>query len=236
MRLAFIGGGMMGEAMIAGAIANDVADAGSIVACDVAAARRQHLAGQYRIKATDDAAGATEGADIVVLAVKPQEFAAAAPQLVGRLRPDQTIMSIMAGVRIATINDILKHQDIVRAIPNTPATIGHQDGSERRTIPWISPVSIEVTKVARQVFGVSARPFTRRTVRSSPASSRSCSHSGYRLRTMGMTRYPSSGGGRAVAQSRVPAPHGSRSTLRPRRSMTHQATLTTVSRTPIPRT
>jgi pyrroline-5-carboxylate reductase len=124
MNLAFIGGGMMGEAMIAGAIRNDVADPGGIAVCDVAAARRKVMTSQYKVKATDKPAEAIEGAGIVVLAVKPQEFAVAGKQLAASLKPEQTVMSIMAGVRIETIAGALNHQNIVRAIPNTPAQIG----------------------------------------------------------------------------------------------------------------
>jgi len=124
MNLAFIGGGMMGEAMIAGAIRNDVADPGGIAVCDIVAARRRVLSSQYKVKATDKPGDVIAGADIVVLAVKPQEFAMAAKQLAGALKGDQTVMSIMAGVRIETIGDALKHEAIVRAIPNTAAQIG----------------------------------------------------------------------------------------------------------------
>lgn len=124
MNLAFVGGGMMGEAMIAGAIRNDVADPGGIAVCDIVAARRKLLASQYKVKVFDKPGEAVENADIVVLAVKPQEFAAAAKQLAGALAPDQTVMSIMAGVRIETIAAALGHDNVVRAIPNTPAQIG----------------------------------------------------------------------------------------------------------------
>lgn len=124
MNLAFIGGGMMGEAMIAGAISNDVADSAGIAVCDIAAARRKLLSSQYKVKVTDKPAEAIAGAGIVVLAVKPQEFAAAAKQLADALDPGQTVMSIMAGVRIETITSALGHENVVRAIPNTPAQIG----------------------------------------------------------------------------------------------------------------
>ncbi|HUF54386.1 MAG TPA: pyrroline-5-carboxylate reductase [Dehalococcoidia bacterium] len=124
MKLAFIGGGMMGEAIIAGAIANDVTDAGSIAVCDVAAARRKHLSAKYGVTTSDSAAEVAGGADTIVLAVKPQEFAIASKSLGGSLKPDQTVMSIMAGVTIATIARSTGHEGVVRAIPNTPSTIG----------------------------------------------------------------------------------------------------------------
>ena len=70
------------------------------------------------------AAEAVTGADVVVLAVKPQEFVAAGKGLAGQFRDGQTVMSIMAGVPIGTISDVLQHRAVVRAIPNTPAQIG----------------------------------------------------------------------------------------------------------------
>ena len=124
MRLAFIGGGMMGEAIIAGAIANDVTDAGNITVAEIVGSRRKALTSKYGVKATADVAEAAAAGDLVVLAVKPQEFANAAAPLNGALRADQTVMSIMAGVRIETIAEVTGHTAIVRTMPNTPATIG----------------------------------------------------------------------------------------------------------------
>jgi pyrroline-5-carboxylate reductase len=137
VKLAFIGGGMMGEAIIAGAIANDVTDAGSISACDIVAARRKHLASHYKISVTEDPIEAMDGAEVVVLAVKPQEFASAAGKLDGNLDKRQVVMSIMAGVPIAAISEQLKHNQVIRAIPNTPATV-----SEGMTV-WTATSSVK---------------------------------------------------------------------------------------------
>jgi pyrroline-5-carboxylate reductase len=122
VKLAFVGGGVMGEAMIAGVLNNGLAKPEDVAACDILAQRRDHLASTYGIKAVDRPAPALQGADIVVLAVKPQEFRAAARDL--SLRPGHSVMSIMAGVSVQAIRAALKHDAIVRAIPNTPAQIG----------------------------------------------------------------------------------------------------------------
>jgi pyrroline-5-carboxylate reductase len=124
MKLAFIGGGMMGEAIIAGVLNNGIAAASDISACDVVEARRQHLANTYGIEVSDDAAKASTSGDLVLLAVKPQDFAGAGGSLGGALNGRQTVMSIMAGVTIDSIRSSLKHDAVVRAIPNTPAQIG----------------------------------------------------------------------------------------------------------------
>ncbi|MBI1885108.1 MAG: pyrroline-5-carboxylate reductase [Chloroflexi bacterium] len=124
MKLAFIGGGVMGEAIISAVLSKGLAKAQDVVACDVLAQRRRHLESSYKVRAVESSADAVPGAEVVVLAVKPQEFASAGRQLNGRLDGGQTIMSIMAGVPIATICDTLRHKSVVRVIPNTPAQIG----------------------------------------------------------------------------------------------------------------
>jgi pyrroline-5-carboxylate reductase len=64
------------------------------------------------------------GADIIVLAVKPQDSAALFASLSGLVQPSQVILSIMAGVRIATLREALGTAKIIRAMPNLPAQIG----------------------------------------------------------------------------------------------------------------
>jgi pyrroline-5-carboxylate reductase len=124
MKIAFIGGGTMGEAIIAGVLDKGVVAPADIAACDISAARRDHLAKTYGVSVGEDAAAASFQSDIVMLAVKPQEFPAAGRALNSNLNGKQTVMSIMAGVPIEAIQSALKHDAVVRAIPNTPAQIG----------------------------------------------------------------------------------------------------------------
>lgn len=124
MRLTVIGGGVMGEAIIGALIAKGVTAPSDVVACDILEGRRQHLQQRYGVAAVEGGAQAVDGADLVLLAVKPQEFAAAGADLNGHLAADQTVLSIMAGVPIARIREALGHPAVVRAIPNTPAQIG----------------------------------------------------------------------------------------------------------------
>jgi pyrroline-5-carboxylate reductase len=63
-------------------------------------------------------------ADIVILAVKPQDFAALAGQIKPFIKPWQLILSIMAGIKIDTINRLIGATRIVRCMPNLPAQIG----------------------------------------------------------------------------------------------------------------
>ena len=124
MKLAFIGAGVMGEAIIAGVLDRAVVSPADIAACDISAGRRDHLAKTYGVRVAAEAAAVSSQSDIVMLAVKPQEFPAAGRALNSNLNGKQTVMSIMAGVPIDAIRSALKHEAIVRAIPNTPAQIG----------------------------------------------------------------------------------------------------------------
>jgi len=80
------------------------------------------------VKAADDGSIALNPnpapADIVVLAVKPQGFAAAAPELKAWAGPQTLVVSIMAGVTIERISVALGSRKVARAMPNTPSAIG----------------------------------------------------------------------------------------------------------------
>jgi len=114
----------MGEAIIAAVLQGELAQPADVTACDVVAQRREHLAQTYGIATTERAASAAAKSDLIVLAVKPQEFPAVARDLRGKLAAGQTVVSIMAGVSLAALRDGLGHEAIVRAMPNTPAQIG----------------------------------------------------------------------------------------------------------------
>jgi len=148
VKLAFIGGGVMGEAIIGGVLRNGLAGPGDVAVCDIVAERREYLASTHGVSAVEKPAAALEGAEIAVLAVKPQEFESAAREI--SLRSGQSVMSIMAGVTIKTIRKALKHDAVIRAIPNTPAQVG-----EGMTV-WTATddVSAEAREAVRKVLAV----------------------------------------------------------------------------------
>ena len=65
-----------------------------------------------------------EHADIIFLAVKPQQLAGAAEQIGGRIGKDKLVVSIAAGVRLKTLADALGTERLVRVMPNTPSLVG----------------------------------------------------------------------------------------------------------------
>ncbi len=123
MKISFIGGGMMGEAIIKSLLAKGVAKPADITASDVSEVRRETLKKKYRVNAVTDNKQAVKGADVVVLAVKPQELAKVLGELKG-LSPKQLVLSIVAGATLETLQQGLGHSLLVRAMPNMPAQIG----------------------------------------------------------------------------------------------------------------
>ena len=111
----------MAEAVIAG-IRDSGLDA-EIAVGEPVAARRNHLAESYGVVASDSNPRVIEGANLVVLAVKPQQFKPVASSVAGRLSKDQTVLSIMAGIKMHSIGLALNHRSLIRVMPNTPAQV-----------------------------------------------------------------------------------------------------------------
>ena len=124
MRIAFIGGGTMGIASIGGLLRQSLVTAQDIRVCDPVAARCDFLSREYGVTIAPSNIKVIEGAQVVVLAIKPQDLAAVMAELRGHLAPEQVVLSIVAGATTLTLRDGLEHDRIVRAMPNTPAQIG----------------------------------------------------------------------------------------------------------------
>lgn len=123
-RIAFIGAGAMAEAVISGLLQQGIAQAGRLVAAGPREERGLALSQRYGVSATTDNAAAVQGADVVVLSVKPQVLPGVMPALRGRVRPEALVLSIVAGAPIEAITSGLAHVNVVRSMPNTPAQIG----------------------------------------------------------------------------------------------------------------
>ncbi len=124
MKIALIGSGNMGEAMLSAILDKSLATPESVSVSDISESRRQHLRQKYAVAVTSDNRLAIHSSDVVVLAIKPQNLAEVMTELGGQLKPPQLVLSIIAGARINLLSQGLNHNCIVRAMPNTPAQIG----------------------------------------------------------------------------------------------------------------
>ena len=114
----------MAESMIAGLLSGDRLGVGQILASHPRAERRAELERQLGIRTTESNAEAVEAADVIVLAIKPQMLKRVGRELSTILRPDQVVISILAGPTTTALRYALRHEAIVRAMPNTPAQLG----------------------------------------------------------------------------------------------------------------
>jgi len=124
-QVAFIGGGVMGEAMIKSLLRSGALKSEQIMLSEPNTDRRSLVSDRYEVHACADNATCACQADVIVLSVKPQVMDKVLADLRGAIRPDALVFSIAAGISIATLREGLGgHEPIVRVMPNTPAQIG----------------------------------------------------------------------------------------------------------------
>lgn len=125
LRLGFLGGGAMGEALAAGALAAGV-PAEQMAVADPDPARREHLGRAHGVATHADNAAVLDASDVVVLAVKPGLVGGVLVGLAGHPAAGRPLwISIAAGMPLARLEDALPSgARVVRAMPNTPALVG----------------------------------------------------------------------------------------------------------------
>ncbi|NUZ04327.1 pyrroline-5-carboxylate reductase [Piscinibacter koreensis] len=121
--IAFIGGGNMASALIGGLVERSEGHAPGIVVVDPDPGQRERLAARFGVRTLGAADASLAGAGLVVWAVKPQYFKAAAAPCASHVAA-ALHLSVMAGIRSEAIARALDNERVVRAMPNTPALIG----------------------------------------------------------------------------------------------------------------
>ena len=124
----------MGEAMLSAILKAGITPPPAISVSDISDTRRLYIEQKYvqqeeygrkfSMTVVSSNQLAIEKADVVILAIKPQNLVEVMAELNGQLKPVQLVLSIIAGARIDTLCLGLNHSCVVRAMPNTPAQIG----------------------------------------------------------------------------------------------------------------
>jgi pyrroline-5-carboxylate reductase len=122
--IATVGSGVMAEAMIAGLLRGQLVTPDQIVASHPRPERRDQLRAEYGIRVVSDNVEAVDGADIVLLGIKPQMLARVGREIGPRLRRGQVVLSVLAGATTKALIGTLGHDQVIRAMPNTPARLG----------------------------------------------------------------------------------------------------------------
>jgi pyrroline-5-carboxylate reductase len=123
-KLAVLGAGKAGEALIAGVLSAGWRTADEVVATARHEGHLEDLGERYGITTTLSNVEAVEGAALVVIAVKPQDIEGLLAEIAGAVTADQTVLSIAAAIPTSLIERHLSDRvPVVRAMPNTPVTV-----------------------------------------------------------------------------------------------------------------
>lgn len=126
IKLGAIGGGVMGEALISRLIERKIYSASEILVSDPQAQRRDFLEQKYQVRVSTNNQDAATASEVLLLAIKPQILNTVVTSLGDRTeitnRP--LILSILAGVPLEKLEACFPQYPVIRAMPNTPATVG----------------------------------------------------------------------------------------------------------------
>jgi pyrroline-5-carboxylate reductase len=124
MKIAVIGAGNMGMAFSSAFVRKGLIKASDLLLIEPRIEAHEHLKSQGFDWILSAVSAEIEMCDLIILAVKPQDFPTLAFQLREYTNPSHIILSIMAGIGIESILNILKTTKVVRCMPNTPAKLG----------------------------------------------------------------------------------------------------------------
>lgn len=155
----------MGEALLSRLIVEQIYQPQEVIVSEVQQTRRQYLADRYGVQVTDENQAVADRASTILLAIKPQIFAEVASVLNRTLANSTSkplIISILAGVKLSQLESYLPQLPVVRAMPNTPATVGagitalsmgsHTTDSDRQIAKKLFASVGEVVEVAENLM------------------------------------------------------------------------------------
>lgn len=125
VKLAMIGGGVMGEAILSRLLSQGVYTPQEVLVSEPNGERRDFLTSTYNIKVTSDNKATLQASEVILLAIKPQILDLVVPNLdIFNSDCQALIISILAGVTLSRLENAFPSQPVIRVMPNTPATVG----------------------------------------------------------------------------------------------------------------
>ncbi|MPZ72678.1 MAG: pyrroline-5-carboxylate reductase [Nitriliruptorales bacterium] len=123
-KLAILGTGRMGEALLGGLLRSGWATPDQVWCTVHTPERAEYLADTYGVRADTDSPAAAADADVVIVAVKPQNIRSLLHDIAGSVRLGQTVISVAAGIPTATIEKVLPEGvAVVRVMSNVPVLV-----------------------------------------------------------------------------------------------------------------
>jgi len=123
MNVLLIGGGFMGEALLAGILNSEHSTDLDIMVAEIDEKRQDFLRATYPIMVTSSAHNALEktSPDVIILSIKPQQFSETVQPLSGLLDPNTLVISVAAGIPLTTVTEKTGQPLSARIMPNLPA-------------------------------------------------------------------------------------------------------------------
>ncbi|WP_030006430.1 pyrroline-5-carboxylate reductase [Picosynechococcus sp. NKBG042902] len=149
-KFGMIGGGVMGEALLARLLKEQIYLPADVIVSEPVAERRAYLQQEYQVGVTASNQEAAIASEVLMLAIKPQIFNQVSTEIQGQqLSTRPLVLSILAGVTLAQLQDGFRDYPVVRVMPNTPAIIGQ---GMTAIVPG-DRVSEAQVALAKQIFG-----------------------------------------------------------------------------------
>jgi pyrroline-5-carboxylate reductase len=151
IKFGLIGGGVMGESLLSRLIAREIYHPSEVIVSEPLSARQGFFQQQYDVTVTADNRLVFEQAkEVVFLAVKPQVFSAIAQELADIITTEHSplVISILAGVTLSQLEAAFVQLPVIRAMPNTPATVG----AGITAISLGAYTNVKHHQIAQQVF------------------------------------------------------------------------------------
>ena len=123
MKIGFIGGGNMAEALIKGIRGKGQGAREELIVAEPREDRRNYLEQTYGIKTTSSNKEAASSCNIIILAVKPQNMESVLDEISPDVTEEKTVVSIAAGITLGFLSSKLKTRRLIRVMPNTPALV-----------------------------------------------------------------------------------------------------------------
>jgi len=150
-KIAIIGTGNMGEALIAGILSSGIVSSPKyIIGSDIKEERRNYIRKKYKIDVTENNVFAVKNSNIVILSVKPQQIKEVLEEIKNSITQQHLIISIVAGLKIKNIQKMLNNNklNIIRVMPNTPCLVN----AGMSVLSLSKNVATEHLTIAKKIF------------------------------------------------------------------------------------
>jgi len=137
MKIGFIGAGNMTQALVKGMVESKEFKPENILVSNRSEGKLLKISEQFQVQTRSHNQEIITECDVIVLAMKPQDFSAALEGLTGQFNPNQIVISLAAGIPFSSLKKLIPGARLVRLMPNTPSLIGRgvigymsQDGED----------------------------------------------------------------------------------------------------------